>query len=108
MVRRRGEVRTADGLGRMLQQGRLIRGMSQRALAEELGIGQKWIWEMENGKPGLFTERLFQMLRATGVHLYAELDVPDDDVPDVPDDDVLDVPDDDVPDVPGEADNADG
>jgi len=98
MVRRRGEVRTAEGLGRMLQQGRLVRGMSQRALAEELGIGQKWIWEMESGKPGLFTERLFQMLRATGVHLYAELDVPDL----TP---TLDVPDDDAPD---EADNTDG
>lgn len=103
MVRRRGEVRTADGLGRMLQQGRLVRGMSQRALAEELGIGQKWIWEMECGKPGLFTERLFQMLRATGVHLYAELDVPDDDAPD---DDLPDAPD--APGAPGEAGNTDG
>lgn len=77
MVRRHGEIRTAEGLGRMLQQGRLVRGISQRALADELGVGQKWVWEMESGKPGLFTERLFQMLRATGVHLYAELDVPD-------------------------------
>jgi hypothetical protein len=33
---------------------------------------------MEGGKPGIFTERLFRMLRATGVHLHAEIDVPDD------------------------------
>ncbi len=107
MVRRRGEVRTADGLGRMLQQGRLVRGMSQRALAEELGIGQKWIWEMESGKPGLFTERLFQMLRATGVHLYAELDVPDADAPGVPDaPDAPDAPG--VPDAPDASGDTDG
>lgn len=78
MTQVRGEVRSAESLGRMLQQGRLVRGLSQRALADELGITQKWLWEMENGKPGLFTDRLFKLLRATGVTLSAELDVPDD------------------------------
>lgn len=73
----RGDIPTAEALGRVLQQGRLLRGLSQRDLARELGIGQKWVWEMENGKPGLLTERLFRMLRATGVRLYAEIDVPD-------------------------------
>lgn len=88
MARGRGEIPTPESLGRMLQQGRLLRGMSQRDLADRLGVGQKWVWEMESGKPGLFTERLFATLRATGVHLYAELDVPDDDAPDeaTPDD----------------------
>lgn len=71
----RAELRNAEALGRVLQQGRLLHGMSQRDLAGRLGIGQKWVWEMEQGKPGLFTERLFDMLRATGVRLYAEVDV---------------------------------
>ncbi|MCL3860800.1 helix-turn-helix transcriptional regulator [Actinotalea sp. K2] len=75
----RGDVPTPEALGRMLQQGRLVRGMSQRDLAQELGIGQKWVWEMESGKPGILTDRLFRMLRATGVRLYAEIDVPEDD-----------------------------
>jgi transcriptional regulator with XRE-family HTH domain len=74
----RGEVRNAEALGRMLQQGRALRGLSQRELADELGISQKWIWEMENGKPGLLTDRLFKMLRATGCHLYVEIDRPAD------------------------------
>ncbi|GAB3617388.1 hypothetical protein GCM10027416_19450 [Okibacterium endophyticum] len=30
--------------------------------------------EIEAGKPGKLTERLFAMLDATGVRLYAELD----------------------------------
>lgn len=74
----RGQVRNAEALGRMLQQGRMLQGMSQRQLADQLGIGQKWVWEMEQGKPGLLTDRLFEMLRATGVRLYAEIDEPTD------------------------------
>lgn len=77
----RGEVPTAESLGLMLQQGRLLRGLTQRELAHELGIGQKWVWQMENGKPGLLTERLFAMLRATGVRLYAEIDLPEQTAP---------------------------
>ena len=73
----RGEIRSPEALGQMLQQARLLQSLSQRQLAEQLGIGQKWIWEMESGKPGLFTERLFQVLRATDSRLYIEIDEPD-------------------------------
>lgn len=73
----RGQISNAEALGRMLQQGRMLRGLSQRQLAEQLGIGQKWVWEMEQGKPGLLTDRLFEMLRTTGVRLYAEINEPD-------------------------------
>jgi len=68
------EITSPELLGFALQQGRLVRGMSQRQLADELGIGQKWIWEMEGGKPGLLMERLFAMLDAAGVRLWAEID----------------------------------
>jgi transcriptional regulator with XRE-family HTH domain len=73
-MRPRAIINTPAQLGRALQQGRLMAGLSQRALAKELGIGQKWIWEMEQGKPGIITDRLFAMLKTTGVHLYAEFD----------------------------------
>ncbi|MEF3402249.1 helix-turn-helix domain-containing protein [Agromyces sp. CCNWLW203] len=72
----RGRVPNAESLGLMLQQGRRARGLSQRELAAELGLTQRWVSEMEAGKPGKLTERLFAMLDATGVRLYAELDVP--------------------------------
>ena len=72
----RGRVPNAESLGLMLQQGRLARGLSQRELAAELGLTQRWVSEMEAGKPGKLTERLFTMLDATGVRLYAELDAP--------------------------------
>lgn len=70
------EITSPELLGFALQQGRLLRGTSQRQLADQLGIGQKWVWEMEHGKPGLLMERLFAMLDATGVRLWAEIDEP--------------------------------
>lgn len=70
----RGEIKNAETLGRMLQQGRLLRGLSQRELANELGISQRYVWEMESGKPTIFTDRLFEVMRATGMHLHVEID----------------------------------
>lgn len=73
----RGEIQSPQQLGRALQQARLMRGLSQRELAAQLGISQRWVWELEQGKPGIFTERLFEVLRATGAHLAIEIDQTD-------------------------------
>ena len=64
-------------LGQVLQQSRMQRDISQRELANLLGINQKWIWEMEQGKPGLLTDRLFAILEKTGVTLLAEFETKD-------------------------------
>ena len=64
-------------LGQVLQQSRLQKGISQRKLANLLGINQKWVWEMEQGKPGLLMDRLFTMLDKTGVTLLAEFEIKD-------------------------------
>jgi len=70
----RAEIKNPEALGRMLQQGRLLHGLTQRELAETLGISQKYIWQMEAGTPTIFTERLFKLMRATGIKLEAELE----------------------------------
>ena len=44
-----GKVISAESLGRILQQARLLRGLSQRELAERLGTTQRYIWEIEAG-----------------------------------------------------------
>jgi HTH-type transcriptional regulator/antitoxin HipB len=72
----RGEMKSPRAMGRILAQGRLLRGLSQRELAKELGIDQKYVWSMEQGKPSLYTDRLFAMMRATGVKLIAEIEEP--------------------------------
>jgi transcriptional regulator with XRE-family HTH domain len=70
-------VPNAFTLGQVIQQSRMQQGISQRELARQLGVSQKWVWEMEQGKPGLLMKRLFQALDATGVTLFAEFDVTD-------------------------------
>ena len=61
-------------LGQVIQQSRLQQGFSQRDLASMLGISQKWVWEMEQGKPGLLMDRLFMIMEKTGVTLSAEFE----------------------------------
>ena len=64
-------------LGQVLQQSRMQQGISQRELAKMLGISQKWIWEMEQGKPGLLMDRLFMMLEKNCITLSAEFETED-------------------------------
>ncbi|HET9027479.1 MAG TPA: helix-turn-helix transcriptional regulator [Trueperaceae bacterium] len=72
-----GKVTSAESLGRILQQARLLRGLSQRELAERLGTTQRYIWEIEAGKPSIFMERLFAMMREVDVELSATIRSPE-------------------------------
>jgi HTH-type transcriptional regulator / antitoxin HipB len=65
-------VHTPEDLGRFLARVRQDHGLTQQELAEDLGVSRRYVSEIENGKPGLYTERLFQMLRLLGVRLRAE------------------------------------
>ena len=71
------KVKDSFTLGQVIQQSRMQQRMSQRELAGKLNISQKWIWEMEQGKPGLLMDRLFAILNETGITLLAELEVKD-------------------------------
>lgn len=68
-----GKVTSAESLGRILQQARLVKGLSQRELAGRLGTTQRYIWEIEAGKPSIFMERLFAMMREVDVELSATI-----------------------------------
>ena len=70
-------IKNAYTLGQVIQQSRLQQGLSQRDVAKLLGVSQKWVWEMEQGKPGLLMDRLFMILEKTGVTLSAEFDAED-------------------------------
>ena len=73
-MRYTSKVKNPTQLGLVLQQARLAKQFSQRDLAAELGVSQRWISEMEQGKPGLLMSRLFSMFEAVGIDLYAEFD----------------------------------
>jgi len=70
-------VKNTYTLGQVIQQSRLQQGFSQRELAKMLGVSQRWIWEMEQGKQGLLMERFFKVLEKTGVTLLAEFEAKD-------------------------------
>lgn len=74
-----GTVTGPDSLGRILQQARLISGLSQCELAERLGTTQRYVWELESGKPAIFMERVFATIRETGVELTAPASLSSDD-----------------------------
>ena len=57
----------------MLREGRESQGMTQRDLAERLGITQRDVYNMESGSPTKYAHRLFQILAATGLTLTVEL-----------------------------------
>ena len=68
----------------MLQQGRLVSGLTQRDLADRLDTDQKYIWALESGKKTIVLERIFEIMRETGVRMYMEIDSSTDEPP-VPD-----------------------
>jgi transcriptional regulator with XRE-family HTH domain len=75
----RAIVRDASHLGRMLREGRESQGLTQRELAERLGITQRDVYSMESGSPTKYAHRLFQMMAALGLTMTVE-------VPDIPTD----------------------
>ena len=70
-------IKNSYTLGQVIQQSRLQQGISQRELAKMLGVSQRWVWEMEQGKQGLLMDRLFKILEKTGVALSAEFEAKD-------------------------------
>jgi HTH-type transcriptional regulator/antitoxin HipB len=80
-VKAHGEMTNPTELGRMIQQGRLVRGLSQQALADQLGMTQKQVSDIENGTHRLLMDRIFALRKATGVRFYAEIEYPDDLLP---------------------------
>ena len=68
-----GKVTSPESLGRILQQARLLSGLTQRELAKRLGTTQRYIWEVEAGKPSIFMDRLFAIMRETGMELTATI-----------------------------------
>lgn len=74
----RGEVKSTEALGHLLQQGRLVAGLTQRQMAEMLDTDQKYIWSLESGKESIILDRIFAIMRETGLRMYIEIDQPRD------------------------------
>ena len=61
-----------ESLGQLIQQARVASGQTQAELADELGISQRTITEIETGKSTKQMRRVFQLLKTVGVTLNGE------------------------------------
>lgn len=70
----RALIEKPDDLGRLVRRLRVDAGMNQRELAERLGISQRYISELESGKPKRIDHHYFRVLSLLGIVLNAEFD----------------------------------
>ncbi|HRL50151.1 MAG TPA: helix-turn-helix transcriptional regulator [Propioniciclava sp.] len=71
MVAYTARLRSPADVGLAVQQARLARGLSQTELAQELGVTQSAISEIETGSGTIYLRRLLGIARATGLELTA-------------------------------------
>jgi y4mF family transcriptional regulator len=59
-------------IGQLIRSRREARGLTQAALAKQLGASRKWVMEMEGGKTTAEIGRILQALAVLGVALSVE------------------------------------
>jgi transcriptional regulator with XRE-family HTH domain len=57
----------------LLQQARLSREPSQQQVADELGISQGYVFQLESGKSSLALTRTFDIMQLTVMPLQTEI-----------------------------------
>lgn len=67
----RSTVRNPEALGAVVRQARMAAGLTQQELAQRLGMPKQMMWNLENGRSTKAIDRLFAVLRETGVTLHA-------------------------------------
>lgn len=70
-MERTSRLRSPADFGLAIQQARLSRGLTQSELADELGITQSAVSEIEAGKSTIYLRRLLSLARATGLEFSA-------------------------------------
>jgi HTH-type transcriptional regulator/antitoxin HipB len=64
-------IASAHDLGRLVRAERERRRLSQQAFADLVGVGRRFISELENGKATLELGKVLQVASATGIDLLA-------------------------------------
>ena len=77
-MRYQTKVAGPEAFGSLLQQARVASGQTQAQLADELGISQRAITEIETGKATKQMVRVFRLMKMTGVTLIGEWGSDDD------------------------------
>jgi y4mF family transcriptional regulator len=64
-------ITSAHDLGQLIRKEREKRKLSQQAFADLVGVGRRFISELENGKATLEFEKVLQVASATGIDMLA-------------------------------------
>ncbi|AEG44347.1 helix-turn-helix domain-containing protein [Isoptericola variabilis] len=72
MAQRWTLARSSRDVGRFVQQARRRRGLSQAALADELGLTRQYVSEVESGADNLYITRLFEIFDELGIDVRLE------------------------------------
>ena len=67
-----GVIASADELGKILRSKRKALGMTQVRAAGLLGVGIRFLSELERGKPTVEIGKVLQVVRRLGLELYIE------------------------------------
>lgn len=64
-----GVMKSVSDLGLMVYGVRRRTGLSQRELASRLGVSQRYLSELETGKPKVLNDQFFSVLEKLGIEL---------------------------------------
>jgi HTH-type transcriptional regulator/antitoxin HipB len=67
-------IRSPEDLGAIVASVRKVHGLTQRQLAERLHVSQRYVSELELGRPKIADERYFRLLALLGIKFRAEID----------------------------------
>ena len=62
-----GRLRSPEDLGRAVRQARRAASLTQVELASRLGVSQRWVSELETGRPKILDARLFDVIARLGI-----------------------------------------
>ena len=70
----RAQIGSAEDMGRVVRYVRERHGLTQRDLAAELGVTQRWLSELEQGRGKQLNARYFEVLSMMGIQLMGEIE----------------------------------
>ncbi len=76
VVTETSRVASARDLGTLIRQTRQSAGLTQQALADQVGSTRQWIIRLEQGQPTVTMARLLDVLSELGLEMVARHDLP--------------------------------
>lgn len=69
-------VASARDLGTLIRQTRQSAGLTQQALADQVGSSRQWVIRLEQGQPTVAMARVLDVLSELGLEMVAQHDLP--------------------------------